>query len=244
MANPDVPSSSMPHPLHVDSLDLPPLDDDTHIPRSIHSAHRTAIDNPRIPATSPILVTSQAIQGGVDTTTTMPSSTPGTFPPTPNATGAVHIQYITGRRTSSDRPDFPSSPSPTPILDDMLQTGLLLSLNSSVTRPAHTSSLESHPPIPASATPGTSGQWLSSAPDLSMAAQGDGSTEVALHKETDAIYPPLVIREHTTSIPELLSQSPSLQSANEVAIAGPSRRSLDVKHTGDLPHPSHGQYDI
>ncbi|KAH9071388.1 hypothetical protein EDB83DRAFT_2363184 [Lactarius deliciosus] len=223
MANTDVPSSSMPHPLHViESLDLPPLDDDTHIPRSIHSAHRTAIDNPRIPATSPNLVTAQAIQGGVDTTTTMPSSTPETFPPTPNATGTVHIRYTAERRTSSNRPDFSSSPSPTPILDDMLQ-------------------IESHSSIPAPATPGTSRQWLSSAPDLGVAAEGDGSAEVTLHKETN---PPSVIRENTMSTPELPSQSPSPQSANEVAIAGPSRRSLDAEHTGDLPHPSHGQYDI
>ncbi|KAH9030891.1 hypothetical protein EDB85DRAFT_1961080, partial [Lactarius pseudohatsudake] len=157
---------------------------------------------------------------GVDTTTTMPSTTPGTFPPPPKATGAVHIRYTAERRASSDRPHFLSSPSPTPIRDDMLQTGLLL--------PAHTSSLESHSPIPAPATPGTS----------------HGSAEVALHKEKDAIYPPLVIRENTMSIPELPSQSPSPQSVNDVAIAGSSRRSLDAEHTGDLPHPSHGQYDI
>ncbi|KAH9018950.1 hypothetical protein EDB85DRAFT_2294358 [Lactarius pseudohatsudake] len=217
MANPDVPSSSLPHPLHViESLDLPPLDDDTHVPQSIHPAHRAAIDYPRIPATSPNPVTAQAIQGGDDTTTTVPSSTPGAL-----TSGAVHIRYTAERRTSSDHPDFPSSPSPTPIL--------LLSSNFPVTRPAHTSSLESHSPIR---------QCLSSAPDLGVAAEGDGSVEVALHKEKDPIYPPLVIRENTISIPELPSQSHS------VAIAGPSRRSLDAEHTEDLPHPSHGQYDI
>ncbi|KAH9030885.1 hypothetical protein EDB85DRAFT_1960923 [Lactarius pseudohatsudake] len=214
MAIPDVPSS----------LDLPPLDDDTHVPRSIHPTHRTAIDNP-CPATSLNPFTAQAIQ-----------TAPGTFPPPPKATGAVHIRYTAERRASSDRPHFLSSPSPTPIRDDMLQTGLLL--------PAHTSSLESHSPIPAPATPGTFRRWLSSAPDLGVAAEGDGSAEVALHKEKDAIYPPLVIRENTMSIPELPSQSPSPQSVNDVAIAGPSRRSLDAEHTGDLPHPSHGQYDI
>ncbi|KAH9030902.1 hypothetical protein EDB85DRAFT_1961346 [Lactarius pseudohatsudake] len=155
----------------------------------------------------------------------MPSSTPGTFPPTPKATGAVHIWYTAERRASSDRPHFLSSPSPTLIRDDMLQT-------------------ECHSPIPAPATPGTSRRWLSSAPDLGVAAEGDGCAEVALHKEKDAIYPPLVIRENTMSTPELPSQSPSPQSANDMAIAGLSRRSLDAEHTGDLPHPSHGLYDI
>ncbi|KAH9014329.1 hypothetical protein EDB84DRAFT_1636886 [Lactarius hengduanensis] len=121
----------------------------------------------------------------------------------------------TERRTSSGRLDFPSSPSPTPILDDMLQT-------------------ESHSPI----------QWLSSAPDLGATTEGDGSAEVSLHKEKDAIYPLLLIRENTMFTPELPSQSPSPQSVNDVAIAGPSRRSLDAEHTGDLPHPSRGQYDI
>ncbi|KAH9021498.1 hypothetical protein EDB85DRAFT_2000265 [Lactarius pseudohatsudake] len=224
MANPDVPSSSMPHPFHViESLDLPPLDDDPHVPRSIHPAHRTAVDNPRIPATSLNPVTPQAIQAA-------------NFPSYSKATGAVHIWYTAERRASSDRPDFLSSPSPTPILDDMLQTGLLLSSNSPVTRPAHTSSLESHSPIPAPATPGTSRQWLSSAPGLGVAAEGHGCAEVSLLKEKDAIHPP--------GPTELPSQSPSPQSANDVAIAGPSRRSLDAEHTGDLPHPCHGQYDI
>ncbi|KAH9043452.1 hypothetical protein EDB84DRAFT_1559249 [Lactarius hengduanensis] len=96
MANPDVFSLSIPHPLHaIESLDLPPLDDDIHVPRSIHPARRTATDNPRIPATSPNPVTAQAIQSSDDTTTSMPLSTPGTLaftPPTPKAPGAVHIR--------------------------------------------------------------------------------------------------------------------------------------------------------
>ncbi|KAH9163517.1 hypothetical protein EDB89DRAFT_286687 [Lactarius sanguifluus] len=208
MVDPDVPSSSMAHPFHIiESLDLPPLDDDTHVPRSIHPAHCSGNT------------------GGIDSTTMMPSSTPGTFPPTPKATGAVHIRYTAERCASSDRPDFLSSPSPTPVPDDMLQT-------------------ESHSPIPAPATPGMSRQWPPSVPDLGVAAEGDGSAEVALHKKKGAVYPPLVIHENTMSIPELPSQSPSPRSANDVAIAGASRRSLDAEHTGDLPHSSHDQYDI
>ncbi|KAH9021516.1 hypothetical protein EDB85DRAFT_2278440 [Lactarius pseudohatsudake] len=226
LASTDVHCSSMPHPLHVlESLDVPPVGDDTYVTGSIHPAHQTAIENPRIPSTSPDLVTAQAIQGGVHTTTTIPSSTPGTFFPTSKATGTVHIRYTAERRTFSDRPDFPSSPSPTPILDDMLQT-------------------ESHSRIPAPVTPGTSRRWLSSVPDLGVAAEGDGSAEVSLHEEKDAIYPLLLIRENTMSTPELPSQSPLPQSDNDVAIAGPSQRSLVAEHTGDLLHPSHGQYDI
>ncbi|KAH9071413.1 hypothetical protein EDB83DRAFT_2363597 [Lactarius deliciosus] len=178
------------------------------------------MENPHIPATSPDLVAARVIQGGVDTTTMMPTSTPGTLASTPptskEAASAVYIRYTAERRTSSDDPDFPSSP-PTPILD------------------------ASHSPIPAPAAPGPSHLRLSSAPDFGVVTEVGGSTEAALNKEKDAIYPPSVILENTTmSTPEL----PSPQSVNDVAIAGTSRRSLNAEHTGDPPHPSYGQCDI
>ncbi|KAH9031405.1 hypothetical protein EDB83DRAFT_2678395 [Lactarius deliciosus] len=85
---------------------------------------------------------------------------------------------------------------------------------------------------------------LSSAPDSSVVTGGGGSAKAALNREKDAIYHPSAIRENTTSTSELASQSLSPLSVNDVAIAGPSRRPLYAEHTGDLPHPSHGQYDI
>ncbi|KAH9031793.1 hypothetical protein EDB85DRAFT_2145930 [Lactarius pseudohatsudake] len=115
--------------------------------------------------------------------------------------------------------DFLLTFSPTPILDDMFPT-------------------ESHSPIPAFAAPCPS-------PDLSAASEGGGGAEAALHREKDAIYHPSAIPEHTMFSPELAPQSLSPQSINDVAIADPSRRSLDAEHTGEHPqHPSHGQYDI
>ncbi|KAI9450675.1 hypothetical protein BJY52DRAFT_1355770 [Lactarius psammicola] len=70
--------------------------------------------------------------------------------------------------------------------------GLQSSLDSPMTGSDHTSSSpESHsslllPP----ATPGLSCSRLSSPPDLGAAAEGEGITKAALHKERDALDPP------------------------------------------------------
>lgn len=99
---------------------------------------------------------------------------------------------------------------------------------------------EAHSAFPALAAPG-----LSLPPDLGAASEGGGGAEAALHREKDAIYHPSAIPKNTISNPKLPSQSLSPQSVNDVATAGPSRRSLDAEHTGEHPrHPSHGQYDI
>ncbi|KAH9031418.1 hypothetical protein EDB83DRAFT_2419724 [Lactarius deliciosus] len=135
LASPDVHCSSMPHPLHVlESLDVPPVGDNTYITGSIHPAHQTAIENPRVPSTSPDPITTQVIQCGVGTTATVPPSASGTLastPPTSKAstfpTGALHVRYAAEHCTSLDNPEFPSSPPPTSIIRDLLSTGLLLS---------------------------------------------------------------------------------------------------------------------
>lgn len=72
-----------------------------------------------------------------------------------------------------------------------------------------------------------------SAPNLGTASNGEGSATDALHNEED---PPL----STVVAPDLLSQSSSLPSDINAAIAGPSQRSVDLDHP---PHPS-GLYDI
>ena len=192
LTSPDAPSSSVPILLHVDEnlTDVPPLDDDIYVPGSFHPANQTAIENLRIPATSPDLVTASVIQGGIDTsTTTTPLSTlepsASTLPPTSMAStsppGAVAVPYIADRRTSSDVLDVLSLPSLTLVLDNMLLTGPQSSLDSPVTGPDHSSSSpESHSSLLAPAAPGPSRPRL--APDLGNAADGEGSAKAALRK--------------------------------------------------------------
>ncbi len=84
-----------------------------------------------------------------------------------------------------------------------------------------------------------------SAIDLGAAAKVEGSAKAALRKDRDALYPPSAIRGNTMATPGLppLSQSPP--STTDVAITGPSWRSLDAEYMGVHPlHPPHGQFDI
>ncbi len=107
------------------------------------------------------------------------------------------------------------------------------------------SSPESHSSPLAPAAPGPSRPQPSFAPDLGAAAKGESSAKAALHKERDALDPPSAIRENIMAAPNLPLQSPSPSPVTDVAIAGPSWRSLSAEHTGDHPpHLSHGQYDI
>ncbi len=257
LASPDPPSSSVLVPLRVDEgfMDVPPLANDVYVPRSFHPAHKTAIETLRIPATSQDPVTTHAIQGGIDISiTTIPHFTPeplaSTQPPTSivptSPLGAVAVQHITERRTSSDVLDVPSLPSPTPVLNNMLHTGPQSSLNSPVTRSDHASSFpESHSSLLAPAAPNRPRPRQSSALDLGAAAEGEGSAKAALHKERDALDPASAILENIIAPPDLPPQSLSPSSVTDVAIAGPSRCSLGAEHTGDHPpHTSHGQYDI
>jgi hypothetical protein len=253
--SPDAPSSSIPTPLYVGEslMTEPQLDNDIYVSGSFHPAYQTHIENLRIPATSQDPVTARVIRGGISSdtsTSTIPFSTPErsvSTPPTSMAStsppGAVAVQHIADRHTSSDVLDVPSLPSPTLALDNMFPTGLQSSLDSPVTGSDHTSSPESHSSLLALAVPGPSRPWLSSAPHLSAAIEGEGSVKAALHKERDALDPPLA--ENIMAAPDLPPQSPSPPSVTGIAFTGRSRRSLDAEHTGHhRPHPSHGQYDI
>jgi len=259
LAGPDVPSSSVPAPRRVDEslTDVPPLDNNIYVPGSFHAAYQTVIEHLRIPATSQDPVTARVIQGGIGISTTMiplsapeplasthPTSMASTSPP-----GAVAVQHIADRRTSSDVLDVPSLPSPTPVLDNMLPTGPHSSLDSPVTGSDHpsSSSPESHSSPLAPAVPSLPHPRLTSAPDLGAAAEGDGSTKAAFRKrkEEDTLYSSSEIRNNIITTSDPPPQSPSPPSVTDIAIAGPSQRTLDAEHTKDNPpHPSHGQFDI
>jgi hypothetical protein len=257
LSSPDVPSLSIPAPLHVDEslTDAPPL---RYIPGSSHPAHQIAIENLRIRFPSPDTVTARVVQGGIDISNTAiplstlePSaSTPSTSmissPPSVASTftpGAFAVQHIADSRTSPGVQGVPSLPSPAPFLDNMFPTGPQSSLDSHMTGSDHTSSPEPHSSLLTPAAPGPSRTRLSSAPDLGVAADGGGSAKAT--KEREALDPPTAILENTMTAPDLPPHSPSPLSVIDVAIAGPSWRSLGAEHTGDNPlHPSHGQYDV
>jgi len=256
LASSDASSLPVPAPRHAEECltDVPPLDNDIYVPGSFHPAHHTAIENVLIPATSHAPVTARVIQGVVDTSAgTMHPSTPEPSAPTPppasvastSPPGVVALQHIADHRTPSDILDVPLSPSLTPVLDNMLPTDPQSLLDFPMTGSDHASSPESHSLPLAPAAPGPSRPQPSFAPDLGAAAKGESSAKAALHKERDALDPPSAIRENIMAAPNLPLQSPSLSSVTDVAIAGPSRRSLGAEHTGDHPsHPLHGQYDI
>ncbi len=257
LASSDVPSSSVPAPRHVDEsfTDVPPLDNDIYVPVSFHPAHQTATENPHISATSQDPATARAIQGGTDTsTTTTPLSTlePSAYTPPPTSMaststpGAVAVQHIADRRTPSDVLDVPSLPSPIQVLDDIPPTCPRASSNSPVTGSDHASSSPGpHSSFLAPASPGPSRLRVSSAPDLGAVIEVEGSAKAALHKERDALDPPSAIRENIMAAPDLPPHSPPSSLVTDVAITGPSWRSLGDEHTGDHPpHPSRGQYNI
>ncbi|KAI9445698.1 hypothetical protein BJY52DRAFT_1315518 [Lactarius psammicola] len=233
LASPDAPLLSVPAPPRVDEsfMDVPPLDNDIlFVPESFHPTHKTTNENSRIPATSLDPLTARVIQDGMDTfTRTTPLSTQdlsASTPPNSKAstrqTGAARVQTAANCRTSSDDPDVPSSPSPTPVLDVMLPT-------------------ESHSSLRTPAAPGLLDPRLSSAPHLGADAEGEGSARAASHMEQDSLYPRWPIYEDITLTPDLPPQLPSPLSILGVATAGPSRRSFDAEYTGDHPpHPSHG----
>ncbi|KAI9438449.1 hypothetical protein BJY52DRAFT_1323671 [Lactarius psammicola] len=236
----------MPTPRRVNEnfTDVPLLDHDIYAPGSFHPVHRTAIENLSIPA-SQDPVTARVIQGDTDTpTTTIPLSIPEPSAATPPTSisftsppGAVAVQHIIDYRTSPDVLAIPSLPSPTPVPDNMLPTGPSSFLDPPVTETDRTSSPESHSSLLAPAAPGSSRAWLSFVPDLSAAAEREGTTDAALHKERDAL---MVIRENTIAALDIPPQSLSPSLVTDIAIAGSSWYSLGVEHTGDRPpHPSH-----
>ncbi|KAH9067978.1 hypothetical protein EDB83DRAFT_2378384 [Lactarius deliciosus] len=122
-------------------------------------------------------------------------------------------------RTSSDVPDIPSPPSPTPVLD--------------VTLPTESQSSLLPPAAPCPSRPRLR---LSSTPDVGAVARG-GSANVALDEERDALDPPSTNRENITAAPDLPPQS--LSHCRPFMVLSSCR--ANRKHP---PHSSHGQYDI
>ena len=128
--SPDVPSSSVPDPLHVDEslTNVPPLD-------NFHPAHQTTVESLRIPVISPdSAIASDIVTSGI----TMPHPTPETSTSTPSLSStslpaAVALQHNAHLLTSSDPPNLLYSVSNT-VPDNILPTGTPLSSHSPITR--------------------------------------------------------------------------------------------------------------
>ena len=248
-SSPDMPSLSAHAPLRVEEsfTDAPPRDNIIPASVSLRPIDRTTTESCRNPATSPNPVNTRLTHGSIDTT--RPSTPePLAFSPLPMSKAstslpdAVAVEHTPLSPTPSL--EVPLS-HPSQVLDDMLPPGLPLTLCSPVTGADHVSALsESHPSVIA---PGASRPWLSSAPDLDAAAEGEGSAKPALRKEMEALYPTSAIREVITANPDLPPQLPSPSSPPiiDVATRRLSHSSLYAEFTGHHPpRPSHDQNDV
>ncbi|KAF8263945.1 hypothetical protein EI94DRAFT_537376 [Lactarius quietus] len=231
-ANPNAPSSSTPAPLPVGNslTDVPPLDNATRIPGSFHPVHQTTIENFRILATSQDQFATRMEQDSDTSTTTTSLFTlerSTSTPPTsiasalPSESSTVRTQDTADCRTSLDVLDMSSPLSPTPLLQNMFYTD----------SDTHSSTV----------TPNSLGLFhlrQSSAHDFGAVGEGEGSAKVGLSKERDALRP-------SSASPDLTPLLPSPPPITDLAIAGPSRRSLDSENPGGLPlHSPYDQYNI
>ena len=236
-------SARAPLRVHESLTDAPLLDN------NIYVSVPTATEIRHIPSTSPNLVTTGAIHGSINTFSrpmhlSIPepsaSTTPSTSKISTSPPDAIAVERTAASHTVSDDVGGPSSPSPSPVLANMLPPGLLLPSDSVVTGSDHDSFFpESHSPVLAPIARGPSFSRLSSAPDLGAAAEGEDSVvnpALCKEKEKDTPYFSSAIHEDIIVTPDVPSPSPSSpQQIADVAIAGLSCSSRDAQHTQTTP---------
>ena len=211
----DMTSASARAPLRVhESLTDTPLLDN-----NIYVSVPTATEIRHIPSSPPNLVTTDAIHGSNNTFSrpmhqSIPepstSTTPSKSKISASPPDAIAIENTAATHTVSYDVGGPSAPAPSPAFADMLPPGLLLPSDSAVTGSDHGSFLpESRSPALAPVARGPSFPWLSSAPDLGAAAEGEESTNPTLHeeKEKDTPYFSSAIHEDIMVTPDVPSQS-------------------------------------
>ena len=223
LASPGVPSSSTPAPLHVsESLtDVLPLEHDIFVQGSFHSTHHTPVESLCATATSPDLLPARSILGGIDTTTTIPSSPQPSASTSPTSIASISPPgiaadlHIADNHVPLDALYVPSQPLPTTVV-------------------VHTSPRSSLNPL----MTGSNRLYSPDSPSSLLAPTSHSESQ----KERDTLDPP---SSTTIAGPDQPSMSPSPSLVTQNAVAGPSWRSLDAEHTGDRSaHPSRGQYDI
>ncbi len=137
-------------------------------------------------------------------------------PPAPTSPpSAVALEHNSYLRTYSDPPDFVSSPSPIPDLENILPTALSLSSGSPLPGPYHTASWqESHSSMPIAPTPGGAAPQRTSPCGLSNAAEGEGTEKAALRKDKVVLDSASVNRASSMAAPDISPQPPSVISHN------------------------------
>ncbi|KAI9445692.1 hypothetical protein BJY52DRAFT_1216610 [Lactarius psammicola] len=249
-ANPDPPSSSVPASCCVDEslTDVSPLD-------NFHPAHQTTIEGLHIPITSPEPATAGAKRDIVTSGRTIPRPTPKTSisaPPLSSTSppAAVSLQHNAGALTPSDLPNFRSSTSSHPVLDDKLPKGPSLSSQPPITRSDISPSCPDSRRSIVATTSLSAYLGPTSAPDPGAAAEDDGSPDPGLRKEADTLGPHSAnraVHPNTFVTLDLPPQSPSLPLVTEsgVAVASASFKEPNAERTGyHPPDPLHGMHEI
>ena len=223
----DTPYLSAHAPRRVDEgfTDVMPPDNLLPVPVSPQPIDQTTTETCRI-TTASNPVTTRATRRVIDTSarpTHLSTPEPSVSPPRPKSRAstsppeAVSIEQSAGFCAPSTDA---SSSLPTPVLDNILPIDPPLTLDSPVTRSDLIA--EYHLSVPGS--PGPSRRWLSSAPELCTATEGESSATAALRTEVDAPYPSSAIHEDIMTNPDLPPQSPSPMT--DIAIMGRSHTAL------------------
>jgi hypothetical protein len=236
LATPDPPPSSIHAPLPVDeSLQhIRPLDNQISAPVSTQHIGQTTTESPLILTTSPSPDIACTTLGSLDLSSrTMLRSAlePSASSPPPKSNASAYpleevpVGHTAPSCTPSGDPNFLPAPSPTPVPDDVLLTGL--SLLSSVTGSDLVFPLlESH------------------SSNLEIAAEGEDGAKAGLSRKGIASYSTCTIREDITDTADLPPQLPYPSPVNDAAIDVPSTRFL-ASGTGHCPpDPAHSSYDI
>ena len=172
----------------------------------------SATESRRILSASPIPVTTRAIQGSVDTSprtthlsTPEPSASITPFESNAAASplDAIAVEYTSASYTPSDGVDVLSSPSPTPVVNDILLPGLIylhtlpfLDLTTASSSPG------SHKQMPVPTARNTPRPRLSSAPGPGAAAEGEASAKATFPKAQGTLYSSSAIHEDVMATPE------------------------------------------
>ena len=246
----DMPSLSAHTPLRVDEsfADAPSRDKTTSVSVSLQSTDQTNTEGCRISATSPNRDNPRLTHGSIgtthDATPELSASSPLSMPKVSTSPpDAAAVEYTPFSYNPSL--DVPLSHS-IQVLDGMPPPGPPCTPDSPMTGTDDiSSSPESHPLMLAPDAPDASCPWISSAPDLGAAAEGEGSAMPTLRKEMDPLCLTSAVREviaNPDSPPQFTSPSPP--PIVDVAAGGLSHGSLYAESTAHhSTRPSHGQND-
>ncbi|KAH9006680.1 hypothetical protein EDB84DRAFT_1572994 [Lactarius hengduanensis] len=160
-------------------LDAPPPDsNDMSVPGSLHTTCQMSLESPRISAILLDPATARATPQGIG----------------PSARTMLRPQHDADFQTSSDAPDFPSSPSPSAVLDTVISMGTLSSEHTASRSDCTQSWSDSHSLMPATASLATSSPLRQKPAHSSATGKEENSPKAALRgdKDKDTLDPSLL----------------------------------------------------